>query len=598
MAKKNTKPMMLGGQMVPTPPADFFNNPNIPQEIRFDPFYTDDQGNMQRYDGPDRMFIGPDNPMYDNRERSVSLPPMLNNRDRSVSLPPEDYTYTPNTNNFFQPLLNQNQSRMAPNRSKTPNRSTMMTPYDNYDYGGYNFGFPNFNNPNIVPTQARVPEAPPVGYRPGIDAEFNYFPTSNPPASTMGQYPYGITPPTMPPINFGGIGGIGGLPGLEGLFSGVNIGDTTAGGLDMSNLFQNQNTFQQPVIDYDLLANKINIPDFGESQFQMPDFQMPDYSDQFQSLQQGLGGLTDQFSNFQMPTYEVPDFDYNQLASNLAGQINFPTYDVPDYSSQFQGLQQGIGNLTDIFGNFQMPTYETPDYGQQFSDLSGQLSGLGNMFGNFQMPTYETPDYSQQFSDLSGQLSGLGTQLGGLQSLLQGLNTPQVDNTFDNQLTFAEGGDIRYQEGQGIAGLDDGMMTEGNEQLIQAAIMVIQGMAPDQETADAVINQFIGLYGQEAFMSLREQVLNPDGQTQTQGMIEGFGGGMDDFVQGVAGNQNRIAASPGEYIVPADVVSQLGDGNSEEGSRKLDGMLDRTRMAKTGTIKQAEPIDSRQVMPV
>ena len=593
---------MFDGQIVPMVDLPQIN---MPQEIRYDPFYEDAQGNMQRYEGPDRKFIGLDNPMY----------------DRNVSLPPEDYTYTPNTNRFFQPLLNQNQSRMA------PNRSTMITPYDNYDYGGYNYGFPNLNNPNIVPTQARVPEAPPVGYRPGIDAEFNYFPTANPPASTMGQYPYGITPPTMPPIGIGS--GLGSFPGLDNLFDGINLGDTTAGGLDISNLFQNQNTFQQPVIDYDLLADKINIPDFGESQFQMPDFQMPDYSDQFQSLQQGLGGLTDQFSNFQMPTYEVPDFDYNQLASNLAGQIDFPTYDVPDYSGQFQGLQQGIGNLTDIFGNFQMPTYEAPDYGQQFSDLSGQLSGLSNMFGNFQMPTYETPDYgqqfsnlssqlggltdmfgnfqmptyetpnySQQFSDLSGQLSGLGTQLGGLQSLLQGLNTPQIDNTFDNQLTFAEGGDIRYQEGQGIAGLDDGMMTEGNEQLIQAAIMVIQGMAPDQETADAVINQFIGLYGQEAFMSLREQVLNPDGQAQTQGMIEGFGGGMDDFVQGVAGNQNRIAASPGEYIVPADVVSQLGDGNSEEGSRKLDGMLDRTRMAKTGTIKQAEPIDSRQVMPV
>ena len=520
---------------------------------------------------PEMMYISEPSPFVEEmtfgRGGASNLNFRGNQGGRGISLPSQPYL------------------RMA------PNRSTMMSPYDNYDYGGYNFGFPNFNNPNIVPTQARVPEAPPVGYRPGIDAEFNYFPTSNPPASTMGQYPYGITPPTMPPIGIGS--GLGSFPDLANLFGGVNFGDTTAGGLDMSNLFQNQNTFQQPVIDYDLLASKINVPDFDESQFQMPD-----YSDQFQSLQQGLGGLTDQFSNFQMPTYEVPDFDYNQLASNLAGQINFPTYDVPDYSGQFQGLQQGIGNLTDIFGNFQMPTYETPDYGQQFSDLSGQLSGLGNMFGNFQMPTYETPDYSQQFSDLSGQLSGLGTQLGGLQSLLQGLNTPQVDNTFDNQLTFAEGGDIRYQEGQGIAGLDDGMMTEGNEQLIQAAIMVIQGMAPDQETADAVINQFIGLYGQEAFMSLREQVLNPDGQAQTQGMIEGFGGGMDDFVQGVAGNQNRIAASPGEYIVPADVVSQLGDGNSEEGSRKLDGMLDRTRMAKTGTIKQAEPIDSRQVMPV
>ena len=142
------------------------------------------------------------------------------------------------------------------------------------------------------------------------------------------------------------------------------------------------------------------------------------------------------------------------------------------------------------------------------------------------------------------------------------------------------------------------MMTEGNDQLIQATMMAIQGMVGDQATADAIINQFIGLYGEEAFLALREQVLNPDGQAQTQGMIEGFGGGMDDFVQGVAGNQERIAASPGEYIVPADVVSQLGDGNSEEGSRKLDGMLDRTRMAKTGTREQAEPIDSRMVMPV
>ena len=556
MGEKDTKPIMLGGQMVPMAELP---KPNIPQEIRYDPFYTDDQGNMQRYDGPDRMFIGEGNPMFGEgernigRNRNVGLSP-------NVGLPPEDYTYTPSTNNFFQLLLDEPQpysynpvsnTGMVQNRTrgKTPNRSTMMSPYA---------GFPNFNNPNIVPTQARVPQAPPAGYRPGIDPEWNYFPTSNPPASTMGQYPYGITPPTIPPTGIGS--GLGSFPGLHNLFGGINIGDTTAGGLDMSNLFQNQNTFQQPVIDYDLLASKINVPDFGESQFQMPDFQMPDYSDQFSNLQQGLGGLTDQFSNFQMPTYEVPDFDYNQLASNLAGQIDFPTYDVPDYSGQFQGLQSGIGNLTDIFGNFQMPTYETPDYSQQFSDLSSRL--------------------------------------GGLESLMRTINNQENNIISGNKLTFAEGGDIRYQEGQGIAGLDDGMMTEGNEQLIQAAIMVIQGMAPDQETADAVINQFIGLYGQEAFMSLREQVLNPDGQAQTQGMIEGFGGGMDDFVQGVAGNQNRIAASPGEYIVPADVVSQLGDGNSEEGSRKLDGMLDRTRMAKTGTIKQAEPIDSRQVMPV
>jgi hypothetical protein len=124
-------------------------------------------------------------------------------------------------------------------------------------------------------------------------------------------------------------------------------------------------------------------------------------------------------------------------------------------------------------------------------------------------------------------------------------------------------------------------------------------MLPDQQTADAVIQQFIGLYGQEAFMALREEILQSQAPgAQTEGLIEGFGGGMDDFVQGVAGSQETIAASPGEYIVPADVVSQLGDGNSTEGSRKLDGMSKRVRMAKTGTIEQAPPIDSRKVLPI
>ena len=143
------------------------------------------------------------------------------------------------------------------------------------------------------------------------------------------------------------------------------------------------------------------------------------------------------------------------------------------------------------------------------------------------------------------------------------------------------------------------MMTEGNEQLIQATVQAILGMLPDQQTVDAVIQKFIGLYGQEAFTSLREQVLQSQSPgAQTEGLIEGFGGGMDDFVPGIAGSQERIATSPGEYIVPADVVSQLGDGNSNEGSRKLDGMSERVRMAKTGTIKQAKPIDSKKVLPV
>ena len=501
---------------------------------------------------------------------------------------------------------------------------------DNPNRSGGNNPMNPIGNPNIVPTAARIPVAPPPGYRPGIDPEWNYFPNSNPPATTMGQYPYGITPPANLP-SFGNA-----LAGIQDL----DLSSLDLSNLDLSGLgFSQPSTLSveeeatpeieqptMPEIDYDLLASKINfpsqpafeMPDYGDlterlagieqSLSNMPTFQMPDYTQQFENLQTGLGGLGSQIGGLQMPSFEMPD-----------------------YSQQFENLQQGIGGLGTQFSNFQMPSFEMPDYSQQFSDLSTQI---GNM------PSFEMPDYGQQFQDLQTGLGTLGQQIGGMgysgpsleqiQEIMSGYQMPDYYSQFQNledQIAnigyggtnlyndpfssgfgvsdrpggfggFAKGGSIRYQAGEGIAGLEEGAeMTEGNEQLIQATIMVIEGMAPDQATADAIINQFIGLYGQEAFMVLREQVLNPDGQAQTQGMIEGFGGGMDDFVQGVAGSQERIAASPGEYIVPADVVSQLGDGNSEEGSRKLDGMLERTRMAKPGTIEQAPPIDSRSVLP-
>ena len=626
----------------------------------------------------------------------------------------------------------------------------------------------NVGNTNIVPTAARIPVAPPPGYRPGIDPEWNYFPNSNPPATTIGQYPYGITPPANLP-NFGNV-----LAGVENLdFSNLDLSNLDLSGLGFSQ--PSTPSVQQPAtpeiaqptmpeIDYDLLASKLNLPsqpafempdysDLSErlagietglggletrfQNFQVPEFKapeinydlladkinMPDYTQQFQNLQTGLGGLGSQIGGLQTPSFEMPDFDYNQLAGNIAGQIQMPSFEMPDYSQQFANIQQGLGGLGTQLGNFQMPSLEVPDYSQQFTDLSTQLGGLGTQLGNFQMPSFEMPDYSQQFAYIQTGLGGLGTQLGnmpsfqmpdysqqfehlqgclgGLGEQIGGLQTPsfempdysqqfadiqsglgglgqqignmpsyempnynqqfeslqqQIGNMgyggpsleqiqdimsgyqmpdyssqfqdLQNQIGnigyggtnlyndpfssglgvsdrpggfggFAKGGSIRYQVGEGIAGLEEGAeMTEGNGQLIEATIMVIQGMAPDQGIADAIINQFIGLYGQEAFIALREKVLNPDGQAQTQGMIEGFGGGMDDFVHGIAGSQDRIAASPGADIVPADVVTQLGDGNSEEGSRKLDGMLERTRMAKTGTREQAPPIDSRKVLPV
>ena len=127
-----------------------------------------------------------------------------------------------------------------------------------------------------------------------------------------------------------------------------------------------------------------------------------------------------------------------------------------------------------------------------------------------------------------------------------------------------------------------GMMPQPQE--VEQLTMAITGSIPN---GDAVIDMFIQKYGNEIFMQIRESVLNPTQQAQTQGMIKGQGGGMDDEVMGMIGNQRPVAVSPGEYIVPADVVSGIGDGSSDAGAVELDDMLDRVRQERTGTTKQA-----------
>ena len=73
---------------------------------------------------------------------------------------------------------------------------------------------------------------------------------------------------------------------------------------------------------------------------------------------------------------------------------------------------------------------------------------------------------------------------------------------------------------------------------------------------------------------------------------------MADDIPGMIGANEKIAVSQDEFIVPADVVSALGDGSSDAGSNELYAMMDRVRQAKTGGRTQPNPINIGQVMPV
>ena len=135
-------------------------------------------------------------------------------------------------------------------------------------------------------------------------------------------------------------------------------------------------------------------------------------------------------------------------------------------------------------------------------------------------------------------------------------------------------------------------------QLVEQTAMAVLGQVP-QEQADAIIQAFIQQFGPEAFQMLRQQVLDSvEPGAQTEGMVAGQGDGMSDEVMGMIGDQQRVAVSPGEYIVPADVVSGIGNGSSDAGAGELDRMMADIRQARTGRTQQPPAINPRGAMPV
>jgi hypothetical protein len=80
-------------------------------------------------------------------------------------------------------------------------------------------------------------------------------------------------------------------------------------------------------------------------------------------------------------------------------------------------------------------------------------------------------------------------------------------------------------------------------------------------------------------------------------LLKGPGDGMsDDIVANIAGKQPARLAD-GEFVVPADVVSHLGNGSTDAGAKHLYKMMDRIRKARTGNPKQGKRINPNKFLP-
>ncbi len=80
------------------------------------------------------------------------------------------------------------------------------------------------------------------------------------------------------------------------------------------------------------------------------------------------------------------------------------------------------------------------------------------------------------------------------------------------------------------------------------------------------------------------------------GYLQGVSDGQADLVPGDIDGVQEARLSHGEYVLPADLVAILGNGNSDAGAAALDDFMSSVRKKATGTPKQQKNIDADQVL--
>ena len=80
-------------------------------------------------------------------------------------------------------------------------------------------------------------------------------------------------------------------------------------------------------------------------------------------------------------------------------------------------------------------------------------------------------------------------------------------------------------------------------------------------------------------------------------LLKGPGDGMSDSIPAQIGAKQPARLADGEFVVPADVVSHLGNGSTEAGAKHLYAMMDKIRKARTGRKKQAPQVNATKFIP-
>ena len=147
----------------------------------------------------------------------------------------------------------------------------------------------------------------------------------------------------------------------------------------------------------------------------------------------------------------------------------------------------------------------------------------------------------------------------------------------------------------GIASIQTGMFPQSQMDKTQFATPTQMPVSREiiSSDYDATINPYTGDMPKFADGGVASLGSYSDGGR----LLRGPGDGMSDNIPASIGGKQPARLADGEFVVPADVVSHLGNGSTDAGAKTLYGMMDKVRKARTGSKKQGKEINAEKYVP-
>lgn len=316
---------------------------------------------------------------------------------------------------------------------------------------------------------------------------------------------------------------------------------------------------------------------------------------------------------------EGDPLDYRDYTNNENN--NYADYKNLDWTTGPDQLGQDVagGNIRSSYADFVKEQENNPTV-KNF--LSRAVSKLGDAAGSF-LKKYLYDPKTGKFN-----LAGIATGAAAL-SALTGGDKPK-SNAYQGEIPklTAVNQQIAYNDPNRRPGSMGRQYFTGNQFVApdqagatQAAAQTqAQGILAGYRPAEAAINPYAGQFrmayekpdtGNVTTVSPASGVASvlpvPQASDRIEPMagggmakgryLKGITDGMADKIPSSIDGKQKAALSHGEFVIPADVVSHLGNGNSDAGAKKLYEMMSRIRKARTGNEEQGKRINPNKFMP-